>query len=459
MSNDQGKSLQPDTTGVRIPRGHWWPWPIWLASGVSRPNMYVYMYSAYATIGLLTFVNTGTPLVLNSILDIPVDQQGKVSGDLIVATEIGQFIVFGIVGVLADRIGRRGLFSMGLFVMGLSYLLHPFADSIAELFVYRILYACGLGAAAGMLGTIVADYPQDVSRGKLVAFGGILNGLGVICVAIFIGNQLPPKLSSMGFDAIEVTRIMHVFVFGLCTISAIIVGLGLKKGTPAKKEERPRWKELILSGFLEGKNPRIALSYAAAFVARSDLVILGIFTVLWGMTEGVKQGLEIAEAASQGARMFATASIAALLWLFVLGAVMDRFNRITTVIFCMSLAAIGYSSLLLVENPLASEAIPYFLLLGVGQISAFFGATTLISHEAPKLKRASVIGMFNMSGAVGILIASIIGGRLFDIYGGAAPFALVGCFNACVMLLAIVVRIKSPGYIPSTAGATTGGVD
>ena len=311
----------------------------------------------------------------------------------------------------------------------------------------------------GLTGTIVADYPQDVARGKLVAFGGILNGLGVICVAVFIGNQLPPKLSSMGFDGAEVTRIMHVFVFGLCTIAAIVVGLGLKKGTPAKKADRPPWRELILSGFLEGRNPRIALSYAAAFVARSDLVILGIFTLLWGVTEGVKQGLEVAEATSQAARLFATASTAALLWLFVLGALMDRFNRVTTVIFCMCTAAIGYSSLLMVDNPLAPEAIPYFILLGVGQISAFFGATTLISHEAPKLQRASVIGMFNMSGAVGILVASIIGGRLFDTYGGAAPFALVGAFNACVMLMAIVVRIKSPGHIPSAAAVTREGVD
>ena len=452
MSGEERGSMQPDTSGIKFG-------PIWLTSGVSRPNMLAYMYSAFATIGLLTFVNTGTPLVLNSILDIPVDQQGKVSGDLIVATEIGQFIVFGVVGVLADRIGRRGLFSLGLFVMGLSYLLHPFVDTIAELFFSRILYACGLGAAAGMLGTIVADYPQDVSRGKLVAFGGVLNGLGVICVAVFIGNMMPPKLSSMGFDAIEVTRIMHVFVFGLCTVSAIIVGLGLKKGTPAKKEDQPPWKELILSGFLQGKNPRIALSYAAAFVARSDLVILGIFTVLWGMTEGVRQGLDIAEAASQGAKLFATASTAALLWLFVLGTVMDRFNRVTTVIVCMFMAAIGYSSLLLIEDPLALEAIPYFLLLGVGQISAFFGATTLISHEAPKLQRASVIGMFNMSGAVGILVTSVIGGRLFDIYGGAAPFALVGLFNACVCVMAIFVRIKSPGYIPSAAAGTKVGVD
>jgi MFS family permease len=327
------------------------------------------------------------------------------------------------------------------------------------LFVYRVIYAAGLAASTGMLGTIVADYPQDVSRGKTVALGGMLNGLGVIFVAIFIGNRLPLALSNAGFDAVAVTRIIHVVVFLLCTISAIVVALGLKKGTPGKKKERPPWRELIFSGLIEGKNPRIALSYATAFVARSDLVILGIFLVLWGTTAGVEQGLPVAEAASQGARIFAIASSAAFVWLLVLGATMDRFNRVTGVVICMGVAAIGYLSMLLVDDPLAPEAIPFFILLGVGQISAFFGATTMISHEAPRLTRASVIGMFNMSGAVGITVSSGVGGLLFDAYGGSAPFALVGIMNGCVLLLAIVVRIKFPGAMPSAAGATKAGVD
>jgi len=450
MTADHRSSMPVDKSGIKFG-------PIWLVPDVSRANVYAYMYAALTTIGLLTFVNTGTPLVLNSTLNVPLAEQGQLSGYLVIATEIAQFLVFGIVGVLADRIGRRGLFSLGLFVMGLGYLFYPFANSIPELFVYRIIYAAGLAASTGMLGTIVADYPQDVSRGKTVALGGMLNGLGVIFVAIFIGNRLPPALSSAGFDAVAVTRIIHVVVFLLCTISAIVVGLGLKKGTPGEKEEQPPWRELILSGWLEGKNPRIALSYATAFVARSDLVILGIFLVLWGTTAGVQQGLPVAEAASQGARIFATASSAAFVWLLVLGATMDRFNRVSGVVFCMFMAAIGYSSMLLVDNPLAPEATPYFILLGIGQISAFFGATTMISHEAPRLTRASVIGMFNMSGAIGILITSGIGGLLFDAYGGAAPFALVGVFNGCVMLLAIVVRIKSPGFIPSAAAVTKAG--
>jgi MFS family permease len=418
---------------------------VYLAPGITRFNGAVFLYSAFATIGLLTFISTGTALVLNAKFGIPANEQGTISGDLVIVTEIMQFLVFGVVGVAADRIGRREVFALGMLTMGLGYLLYPFANSVTELIVYRAVYAVGLGASTGMLGTLVADYSSDSTRGRFVAVSGIANGLGVIVITLVFGRNFPPYLVEAGYTAIEATTITHVAVFIICLLSALLFWVGLKPGTPAAKEERLPVRELIVSGVAEARNPRIALSYASAFVARSDLVILGTFTVLWGTVAGVDNGMDPAVAAARGAGLFGIASGAALLWLGILGAVMDRFNRVTTVIVCMTLAAIGYSSMLLVDDPLAKDSIPLFLLLGVGQISAFFGATTLISSEAPRLKRGVVIGAFNMCGAIGIFIASGIGGRLFDSVGPYAPFLLIGGLNACVAVMAVFVRIFAPG--------------
>ncbi|MDJ0929441.1 MAG: MFS transporter [Gammaproteobacteria bacterium] len=440
--SDRSTSNAPDTAGRKFLF-------LQLQPDISNANMAVFFYAAFATIGLLTFVSPGTALVLNANFGVPIDQQGTITGDLVIVTEIVQLLIFGVVGVLADRIGRRELFSLGMFVMGLGYLLYPFATSIPELIVYRGIYALGLGASTGMLGTILADYPQDRSRGKLVATTGVFNGLGVIFVTVVFGRLAPPALVEAGYDAVTTTKIVHVIVFAACTVSAVLYLFGLKKGTPGKKEERLPFQQLVVSGFTEArKNPRVALSYAAAFVARSDLVVLGTFTVLWGTVVGVSQGMDPAVAAARGSGLFGIASGAALIWLTILGLVMDRFNRVTGTIFCMGLAAIGYSSMWFVGDPLSSESVPLFVLLGVGQISAFFGATTLISHEAPKLSRGAVVGAFNMCGAIGIFVASGLGGRLFDAISPAAPFIMIGILNGVVTLLAIIVRIKSPGDMP-----------
>ncbi len=425
---------------------------MWLQPGISALNAVVFCYSAFATIGLLTFVSTGTALVLNANFGIPTDEQGTVVGDLVIVTEIVQLLIFGVVGVLSDRIGRRELFAAGIFIMGLGYLLYPFATSMPELILYRGIYALGLGASTGMLGTILADYPQDRSRGKFVAVAGMFNGIGVICVTVLFGRYVPPALVEAGYDAVAATRIVHGIVFAACALSAVIYLLGLQSGTPVAKEERLPLRELLISGFIEGRrNPRIALAYAAGFVARSDQVVLGTFTVLWGTIAGINQGMDPAVASARGAGLFGISAGASLIWLMFLGPALDRFNRVSGTIFCMAIAVIGYMSMLLIDDPLSKDAIPYFILLGIGQICAFFGATTLISQEAPKVSRGAVVGAFNMCGAIGIFIASGLGGRLFDAVGPAAPFAMIGFFNGLVFLFAIVVRIKWPGELRSSS--------
>jgi MFS family permease len=425
-----------------------------LAPGVSRSNAFVFFYAAFSTIGLLTFVSTGTAQVLNAI-GVPGNEQGTITADLVVVTEIVQILIFGLVGVLADRIGRREVATVGMILMGIAYALYPYAESVSELMIYRGIYAFGLGASAGMVGTLIADYPADSSRGKFVAVGGAFNGIGVVVVTVVFGANAAPMLVAAGYDPLTATRIAHGVVAAACFISAIVFYLGLKKGTPGEPEDRPSTKELMTSGITEAlKNPRIALAYACGFVARGDQVILGTFTVLWGTRVGIDSGMDYATASGKGALIFAIAGTASLIWLPVLGIAMDRMNRVSAIILCMGCAAVGYSATYFVDEatmftssgfPLSLQATFFFFLLGIGQISAFLGATVLISQEAPKLKRGAVVGMFNTFGAIGIFIAVSFGGRLFDVYGGYAPFVLIGAMNVVVVLFAIIVRIKAPG--------------
>ena len=434
-----------------------------LAPGISKSNAYAFFYAAFATIGLLTFVSTGTAQILNAI-GVPQDEQGTVTSNLVIVTEIVQILLFGVVGVIADRIGRREVAAFGIAVMGLGYALYPFATSVPELLVYRGIYAIGLGASTGMVGTLIADYSSKDARGKFVAVGGIFNGLGVIVVTVLFGARAAPMLVEAGYSPLAASQIAHGIVAAVCFISAIIFYIGLKPGTPGAHEDRPPVAELVMSGFTEAaRNPRIALSYACGFIARSDQVILGTFTVLWGTTVGVSQGMDYATAAGKGALLFAVAGAASLLWLPVLGFVLDKFNRVTGVVIAMSFGAVGYGAMLLVDEatmfttsgfPIGGQAAALFALLGVGQISAFLGATILISHEAPPLKRGAVVGMFNTFGAIGIFVAVAIGGRLFDSVGGYGPFLLIGVLNAVVVLFAIVVRIMSPGDMQGSSGET-----
>ena len=414
-----------------------------LVPGVTKTNFYSICYGALTTIGLLTFIAYATPIVLVENLGYQRDNIGTIIGDLAVAAEITLLLVFLPIGLIADKIGRRQVYCFGMLVMGLSYFLFPFANSVGELTFYRVIYAIGMGAATGMLGTVTADYPQNRTRGKMIAVTGILNATGVIVVSIVFA-KLPQTFAEMGYDQVTAGTYALWVVAGMCSITAVVVALGLQKGTPTQEQKRIPYIQQIKEGLAEGHNPRILLAYASAFVARSDLVILGTFLVLWGIATGTDMGMETTEATAKARIVFAIASMSALIASPFIGWIIDRVNRILAVSVCMTLAASGYLSMFFVDNVLSTEARPFFVLLGIGQQCAFFAATTLLGQEAPINKRGAVVGVFNLAGALGILISTGIGGRLYDAINPSAPFIFIGVCNLFVAFFAIYVNKIAP---------------
>ncbi|NTW84164.1 MAG: MFS transporter [Chlorobiaceae bacterium] len=419
--------------------------PITLAPSVLPRHGWTYLFAAFVSIGLITFVSIGQAYILNENLRIPTSQQGTISGNLVFWTEIVTLILFIPAGVLMDHIGRKPVYIAGFLLIALAYALYPLSRSVGELTIYRMIYAAGIVAITGALATVMTDYPSERSRGKLIALTGFLSGLGIVVLNRFFGG-LPHILAAKGFNGYDSGLYTHLLIASFALFSGLIVGIGLKSGTPAEKKDRPALRSLFTSGISCARNPKILLSYSAAFVARGDQSIIGTFLPLWGTTAGIALGLAPAEAVKKGMIIFIISQCAALLWAPLIGPFIDRWNRVTALVVCMGLASIGYLSLALIGNPHEPASILYFVLLGIGQISSFLGAQSLIGQEAPKAERGSVIGMFNIFGALGILVITSIGGRMFDTLSPKAPFIVVGAINALVMLAAVYVRLRYPGY-------------
>ncbi len=415
-----------------------------LAPGVSRQHFKSLLFAAFTTLGMVTFIGVATPYVLNANLHVPAAEQGGISANLVLWTEITQLLTFSLFGAIADRIGRRQVYALGYLVLAIGYVLYPFASTTTELTLYRIIFALGVAASTCMLATVVSDYPQERSRGRTVAVVGICNGFGVVLFALLVG-KLPKMLVDRGYDPVIAGRYTMLLVAVVAVISALVVALGLKPGVEVRKELRPSVPELFKAGIRGMRNPRIALAYASAFCARGDLVILGTFVLLWGQKAAMANGMSAAAATERGRIPFVVAQSVALLWAGAIYFLIDRFNRVTGLAFCMALAAAGYLSMYFVGDPLLRSALPLFALLGIGQISAFFGATVLIGQEAPIAERASVVSAFNFCGAIGILVTSQLGGWLFDHVGHSAPFVMIGLLNLAVLLAALVVRVRHPG--------------
>lgn len=412
--------------------------PARLQEGIGKSNAWGLMYASFVTIGLATGIAVLTPYVLKTNLGIAQGDVGKALGTLAIVQELALLVAFALFGAVADKIGRRAVYVIGMLLLTIAYGAFAYGSTMVELSMYRIIFAFGIGAATGMLATVISDYAVVDDRGKLTALCGFLNGLGVVVVAIFLG-KLPVYFVGLGQSEVEAGRSAMAVVAGVALVSALVLWMTLKPGVPKATDSKKSVGALLKEGVTAAReNPRIALSYCAAFVARGDIAIVGLFTIAWGNQAAIAEGYSAAEAVNKGNLPFVIAQSAALMWPAVIAVPLDKMDRMKALGLMMVLGLIGYCALAFVGNPLGGAAIPFFIMLGIGQISAFLGAQTIIGKEAPEAVRGSVIGLFNFSGAVGILVLTGIGGWLFDHVAPWAPFFLVGILNGVIAILCLL---------------------
>ena len=128
---------------------------------------------------------------------------------------------------------------------------------------------------------------------------------------------------------------------------------------------------------------------------------------------------------------------------------LDRFDRVTGVIIAFTLATIGYSSFGFVDNPFDNSAIIPAIVLGMGESSTMIAGNALAGQSAPTAIRGAVLGMCAVSGATGTLLATMLGGRLFDNWMPGGPYVQMGIINGIILIWAIYVRFNAGAAGPS----------
>lgn len=406
--------------------------PLAFASGISRLNAATYLYQSFVTVALFSFLSFAQPYVLSEVLRMPAEATGRIIGALVTMQEIVGLLLVGYAGALSDRVGRRPLFALAFVIMAAGYALFPFAGTTLELFVYRFIYALGVAVGGVIFAVIAADYPAESSRGKLAGASGVLNGLGVALAAVAF-SRLPAVLTDAGLSSAEAARVLLLSVAGLALVTAILVQLGLKGGTPGRRRSRVNLLTTVRVGIAEGRrNPRLLLCYAGGFISRADLTLVATFVSLWLQQAGRNDGLSAEDAIAQAGMLFGIIQGSSLLWAPVCGVLLDRVHRLPCLVGSLLIAGIGYTFLGLQDHPFEPAGIVGAVLVGIGQMSVILSATALLGQEAPLEKRGAVVGLAAFCGAVGILTTSVAGGFLYDHWRISAPVIFVGLTNLAV---------------------------
>lgn len=416
------------------------PWE--LVPGVKRAHFNALLGASFFTIGLMTLVGNLQPYLFNAVLAIPIGAQGKLSGSLASFNEILFLVAASFIGAASDKVGRRPIYALGFVIMASAYVLYPLATEASQLFLFRGIFAIGAACVSSMLAAIIADYAMESSRGRLVGICFFLNGIGIATLVVF-GGRLPKIIEAMGAEPVMAARCAYWTVAALCFLPFLIVAFGLQAGAPARIEKKDPLLTTLRIGLEAAREPRILLAYFSAMVSRGDLAVLSTFFLLWITTYGIGQGLSPADAQAAGTKFFGLAQITATLWALVVIAFIDKLDRTLALALAMVLASASYLIIGSIDDPLGSGMYIAAAFMGIGEMSAILASQSLIGQVAGDRGRGAIIGVFSMFGAAGILVASFVGGILFDARKPSAPYLLVGAADGVLAVFALLVYFKS----------------
>jgi len=365
-------ALAPDTSGIKFG-------PFWLVPGISRLNACTFFVSSFMFVTLVTFLNFVQPFILEEVLGIPADEQGRVTGFLNFLHEGMAFLLMGFIGALSDRTGRRRIIIIGFTIWLIGFVVFPLATSLVQLYLYRLIFAVGVATSSVMVITTMQDYPQEVSRGKWGGFNSFLTSFAILTTSLLLA-RLPGIFTSMGYSAVEAGRYTYWVGAAMALFAIIMFRIGFYGGRigDGSAAESP------LKGALDGlraarSNPRLALSYGSAFAARGDMVVLGAFYSLWFAVAGREQGLETGEALMKAGISMSALLLANVLWAPVFGFILDRISRVAGLTIAMALATIGYFVIGSVSDPFNMPVMmTATFILGVGEISAIVAGNALL---------------------------------------------------------------------------------
>ena len=373
------------------------------------------------------------PLILDQVLGIAFEKEGAINADIMVVVEIIAVMCVGGMGLLSDRIGRVPVIVAGFAIVGIGAVLSLFSlylglaagvGALALFYVTRILLSSGADSVQLQLSTLAGDVSDYSNRPRLLS--------NVIFMMVFGSTVLSAIILQMTMQDSGLMMIMAV------PLLIALAGIALTRRSlvdvvePQSHVEHP----LIQVWARVSGDPRMQLAFAAAFYTRADVIIISLFYSLWCLSVSDSVDVSRTYAIAHAAVMIGLMGGAILLTIPIWKTFIERHSRITAIGAGLSMAATGYLSLVLFDNPFNWLVALPLVLIGVGHAGCLVTLKVLTVDASPKSILGTMLGMAYVTGGAGIIMLVQSSGYYFDAVGPRAPFALMGTGKLLITLYA-----------------------
>jgi MFS family permease len=340
-------------------------------------------------------------------------------GAIVSAFAFARFASGLISGKLVDQFGERLVYSVGIGFVSLTSFAAGLAQSYEQLLVFRAVGGIGSSMFSVAAGSILIRAVDDDHRARAQSLYN-----GTFLVGMVAGPVVGGALSAFSLRA--PLLIYGVFLIGASASGAILLRNSTLAAKPNANDER---EVITLKSALLLKPYRIAL-----------IISFCTSWSLFGMSRSLLPLFMVEEIKVSPSFMGLGFTISTI----IQGAFLMRAGKFSDVSGRKIASVIGTSLLALFSLTLAFTIHPWMFIAAcvvVGVGGAFLSTTpSSIVGDVLEGKGGQVIGLFQMSGDAGAMLAPVILGATADLFGFRSAFLL----TAVMMAIAVLASTKLP---------------
>lgn len=332
-------------------------------------------------------------------------------------------------GAISDYFGKRKFLAVLGYALGaITKPIFPLATTIGWVFGARFVDRIGKGIRGAPRDALVADIAPPQLWGAAYGLRQSLDSVGA-----FIGPLL--AIAFMIWFANDIKAVLWVAVVpAFLAVFLLVV---------AVREPEP-------SEHAAGPGNKLTLTDARRLPRRYWLVVaLGAVFALARFSEAflILRAQDVGLAIGYVPAIMVVMNIVYALFAYPAGAAADRLSARTLLVF-------GLGVLVVADVVLAMTASPWIAFLG----AAFWGLhmaltqgllSKLVADTAPAALRGTAFGILNLVSGGALLLASVVAGSLWSVFGASATFIAGASFAAVaavgLLLYRPTVRTPLPG--------------
>ncbi len=359
-------------------------------------------------------VHSLLPILLTSVLGASMVTVGLLEGIAEATAAITK--VFS--GALSDYLGKRKwLTGLGYGLAAITKPVFPLATTVSWIFGARFVDRIGKGIRGAPRDALIADITPAEVRGAAYGLRQALDSLGALLGPIL-------AIAFMLWFANDIKAVLWIAV-----IPAFIAVLLLMVGVKEKKSEQREKRQ----------NSRLNLADVGDLPIKFWLIVaLGAVLTLARFSEAflILRVEDLGLAIGYVPIIMVVMNLSYTLFAYPAGKAGDSLSSRTLLIY-------GLAVLIFADVLLAVAKSPYLAIVGAGFWGLHMALTQgllskLVANSAPAHLRGTAFGFFNLVSGLALLLASVIAGLLWSVFGASMTF-FTGALFAAIAVAGLLI--------------------